>query len=102
MASFAGVPDGTGKMIRRKQSSGGGGNNEHPGRIHYQESLGLLLVRAYNVPRIQSKGPDWLSIMFVVDAIMPPNDQGTVADNASESVSGKVQAIAARETNWGN
>ena len=72
MASFAGVPDGTGKMIRRKRSrSGGGGNNEHPGRIHYQESLGLLLVRTYNCPRIQIKGPDWLSIMFVVDAIMP-------------------------------
>jgi uncharacterized protein (TIGR03435 family) len=70
--SGVGLGDGTGKMIRRKQAGGAGGNYEDAGRIHYQESLRLLLERAYNVPRVQIKGPEWLSTPFVVDAIMPP------------------------------
>jgi uncharacterized protein (TIGR03435 family) len=64
------MPDGSGKTLVRKQP--GGGNSESPGRIHYRESLGILLTRAYDIPRVQIQGPDWLGTVFVVDAVMPP------------------------------
>jgi uncharacterized protein (TIGR03435 family) len=67
----SGVPDDSGKTIARKQP-GRGGESEHPGRIHYEEGLRRLMMRAYNVAYYQIQGPDWLSTMFVVDAIMPP------------------------------
>ena len=65
-----GVPDANGRTIARKQP-GKGGNSEHPGRVHYQESLHRLLMRAYGLAYYQIQGPDWLSNMFVVDAVMP-------------------------------
>lgn len=67
----SGVTDDAGRTIARKQP-GRGGDSEHPGRIHYQEGLTRLLMRAYNVAYYQIQGPDSLHTMYVVDAIMPP------------------------------
>jgi uncharacterized protein (TIGR03435 family) len=68
----SGVTDNTGKTIARKQP-GRGGDSEHPGRVHYEEGLTRLLMRAYSVGAYdQIQGPDSLHTMYVVDAIMPP------------------------------
>jgi len=51
----SGVPDGTGRTIARKEP-GVGGNTEHPGRIHYQEGLRSLLMKAYDLGYFQILG----------------------------------------------
>jgi Protein of unknown function (DUF3738) len=50
-----------------------GSDLEHPGRVHYQEALRTLLMKAYDAAYFQIQGPDWLGdSRFVIDAIMPP------------------------------
>jgi hypothetical protein len=68
---------GDGFTIGRKQPGGrrsGGPGTDDPGRIHYpRTNLTDLLAEAYDIPRFQVQGPNWLDEeRFDIDATMPP------------------------------
>jgi len=70
-----GATDDAGRTKDRKQPGGDGGRDaESPGRIHYPHTaLTTLLMKAYDVDRLQIQGPDWLGgTRFQIDATMPP------------------------------